>query len=154
MANNSPYWKRADIFGDVIINCPTYYLGTAFSRAGVPVWKMVFNAGSELHAATAPYLLAPPGNVTSFSQERTTPSNATLVAIMKDYFLSFAAELDPNAASISGIRRPYWPQYKTPAYAENFAVLEVNQTWIGVRSDPDASALCNFFHAENAAVRN
>jgi carboxylesterase type B len=154
LANNSPFWKLSAIFGDFIINCPTYYMGAAFSHAGLPIWKMVFNAGDKLHDATAPYLLGIPGNVTSFIQSTTTASNATLATIMKEYFLSFATELDPNAASFSGVGRPYWPQYQTPACAYRFAVLEVNDTTIGTRPDPDASARCDFFHAESDVVRN
>ncbi|KAJ9644670.1 Golgi apyrase [Coniosporium tulheliwenetii] len=124
LTNNSAFWKRVAIFSDFIINCPTYYMGSALSHAGVPVWKMVFNAGSQTHASTAPYLLGPPGNVTSFIENQFIASNATLAAIMRDYFLSFATELDPNTASFSGVDRPYWPQYDTPADAAEFTVLE------------------------------
>lgn len=129
-------------------------MGSALSHAGVPMWKMVFNAGSQTHAATAPYFLGPPGNVTSFLENQFIASNATLAAIMRDYFLSFVTELDPNAASFSGADRPYWPQYDTPADAAEFTVLEVNYTTIGSRPDSDDSAQCDFFFAEGEVVRN
>ncbi|KAK4950569.1 hypothetical protein LTR28_007005, partial [Elasticomyces elasticus] len=53
---NATFWQRQSIFGDFIINCPTYYMSTAVSDWGLPVWKMIFNAGSQLHGATVPFL--------------------------------------------------------------------------------------------------
>jgi carboxylesterase type B len=51
-AFNSTFFQRQQIFGDFIINCPTYYMATAVSDWGLPVWKMIFDAGSQLHGAT------------------------------------------------------------------------------------------------------
>ncbi|KAI5238920.1 hypothetical protein E4T43_07099 [Aureobasidium subglaciale] len=44
------------IYGDFIINCPTYNLATAFSNAGLPVYKMLFRDGTQIHGASATYL--------------------------------------------------------------------------------------------------
>jgi carboxylesterase type B len=58
-AYNSTFWQRQYFFGDYIINCPTYYMASAMADAGVPAWKLVFNAGTQLHGATSPFLLQP-----------------------------------------------------------------------------------------------
>jgi len=144
---NSTFFRRQQIFGDFIIDCPSYYLAAALSDAGKPTWKMVFNAGSQVHTATKPFLYGINANGT------TQANNATLAAIMKDYFVSFATNLDPNAVSFSGTPKPYWPQYQA-MNVTSFQVMDVNYTMMGVVPDPDASARCDFFHAQSYVVRN
>lgn len=68
---NSTFFQREQIFGDFIIDCPTYYMATAASNAGLPVYKLVFYAGSELHAATQSFLYS---NVTD--RECRSPSSS------------------------------------------------------------------------------
>lgn len=58
-AYNSTFWQRQYLFGDYIINCPTYYMASAMADAGLPSYKLVFNAGTQLHGATSPFLLQP-----------------------------------------------------------------------------------------------
>lgn len=53
---NSTFFQRQTLFGDFIINCPSYYMASAVSDYGLPVYKMIFNAGNQFHAATAPFL--------------------------------------------------------------------------------------------------
>ena len=68
---NSTFFRRQTIFGDAFINCPTYYIASSMASAGQKTYKMVFNAGSQLHAATAPFLFSldyattPGANVTT-----------------------------------------------------------------------------------------
>ncbi|KAF2094927.1 carboxylesterase, partial [Rhizodiscina lignyota] len=52
---NSSFFQSAGIFGDYIIDCPTYYMATAASDY-VPVWKMIFDAGTQLHGADKDFL--------------------------------------------------------------------------------------------------
>lgn len=52
---NSTFFQRARWFGDFIINCPTYYMATAASDWGSPVYKLTFAAGTELHGAIGPF---------------------------------------------------------------------------------------------------
>lgn len=52
---NSTFYQRAQLFGDFIIDCPTYYMATAVSNWGVPTWKMIFDAGSEIHGSLIPF---------------------------------------------------------------------------------------------------
>lgn len=57
-AFNSTFFQRQQIFGDFIIDCPTYYMATAASDAGLDVYKLLFYAGNELHGATSPFLFS------------------------------------------------------------------------------------------------
>ena len=141
-AYNSTFFRREAIFGDFIINCPTYYMATAASDLEIPTWKLVFNAGSQLHGATSPFLFAPE-----------SANNQTLSLILQDYFLSFVVDLDPNTVSYSGAAKPFWPQYQASA---EFPVLSINYTEVGAVSDKyyDATSKCDFFHAESYVVRN
>ena len=59
---------------------------------------MVFYAGSELHAATGPFLCS---NETEFAV-----NNKTLAEIMVRYWISFAVKRDPNAMAYMGA--PVW----------------------------------------------
>ena len=52
---NSTFYQRAQLFGDFIINCPTYYMATAVSDSGNPVYKLIFDAGTQLHGSLVPF---------------------------------------------------------------------------------------------------
>jgi carboxylesterase type B len=106
-AFNSTFFQRQQIFGDFIINCPTYYLSSAFSNYGLPIWKQIFNDGSQLHGATHTILF-------SNTYGTHTGDNYTLFQVLADWYISFTAELDPNAVSYSNLSKPYWPQYLSP----------------------------------------
>ena len=46
----------------------TYYMATALSDWGMPTWKFIFSAGSQLHGADQPFLFGPgTGDGTFFS---------------------------------------------------------------------------------------
>ncbi|OAG07965.1 carboxylesterase [Paraphaeosphaeria sporulosa] len=53
---NSTFWQRSTWFGDFSINCPTYYVASSLASSKVPVYKQIFNVGTQLHGATGPYL--------------------------------------------------------------------------------------------------
>lgn len=72
---------------------------------------------------------------------------------MKDWFLSFATDLDPNVKSYTNVSKPYWPQYTTPGVG-NLSIMDVNYTMMGVIPDTDANTGCDFFHGQSYAVRN
>ena len=55
---NSTFWQRQYLFGDFIINCPTYYMASAMADAGQPAYKLIFNAGTQLHGATSAFIFA------------------------------------------------------------------------------------------------
>ncbi|KAI9690606.1 MAG: hypothetical protein M1820_010001 [Bogoriella megaspora] len=55
-AFSSSFFQRQRIFGDIFINCPTYYSVRAVANFGLPPYKTVFDAGTKLHGATAQFL--------------------------------------------------------------------------------------------------
>ncbi|KAB2577656.1 Carboxylesterase patB [Lasiodiplodia theobromae] len=154
-AYNSTFFQRQTWFGDFIINCPTYYMATAFTDQAFntsAVFKLVFSAGSQLHGATGPFL-------TSKSINFPSANNATLADIMSSYWISFATTFDPNP--LRDPRAPYWPSYSSGGNGSiadgesvGFSVLQVNDKSIDVQEDPDNSAACSFFSSQNRVVLN
>ena len=132
-------------------------MATAASDWGQPTYKLVFDAGTELHGADSPFLWGPQASV----------NNQTIADVMKDYYLGFVLNLDPNSVSYSGTPKPEWPLYQGAA---GFNILDVNYTEIGkidirlyiafadncvgVVPDFDANERCDFFHGQNWIVRN
>ena len=57
---STAFAQRQAVFGDALVACPTNLIAGAASARGLPAWKMVFNAGSQLHGATAPFLFSNP----------------------------------------------------------------------------------------------
>lgn len=145
LAGDSVFYQRASLFGDFIIDCPTRYMAQAVSSYNLPVYKLRFAAGSELHGATAPFLF----------QTNDASTNSTLSEYMKSWFISFIAQMNPNAHLGLAESRPGWPIYQ--AQRGNVAgplILDVNQTSIGVNFDLDDGPRCDFFGANGAIVRN
>ena len=206
-AYNSTFWQRQTLFGDYIINCPTHYMASAMADAGLPAWKLVFNAGEQLHGATAPFLfdykdseskslfvpfrqiITPKFSLqqslqtpffsfpippqihavlsVSYSANANTPfpaaiNNSTLAAYMKDWFISFVTDLDPNARSFSSesASKPFWPLYNPRLGTggdgddHEFAIMDVNYTQVGVVPDFDVSNKCDFWFGRSFVVRN
>jgi hypothetical protein len=100
----------------------------------------------------------------------TAVNNSTLAAYMKDWFISFVTDLDPNAHSFSpeSEGKPFWPLYNprlgTAAVSGNdttaeggnieFAIMDVNYTQVGVIPDFDVSGKCDFWFGRSWVVRN
>jgi len=148
---NSTFFQRQTLFGDFIIDCPTYYMAAAVSDAGLPAYKLIFDAGTELHGATTPYLWSAtlPGN-----NDGTSMGNDTIGAVMKSWWLSFVEHLDPNVQKYGGsnVTVPYWPAYMSGNF--DFSAMDVNYTQIGVVEDFDVSPKCDFFGSHSLSVRN
>lgn len=116
------------------------------------VWKLVFDAGSQVHGATVPFLA---------DAEIGFPNanNATLATIMSSYWISFALTADPNPRRASVA--PFWPSYVsggdgTAAEGESvgFTVQNITYTTILPTDDPDARVQCEFFSAKGFTIRN
>lgn len=77
---------------------------------------------------------------------------------MKDWFLSFVTDLDPNKVSYLNVQKPNWPSYNptktTGTGGLEFAIMDVNKTAIGVIGDLDANAACDFMRSQSYVVRN
>jgi hypothetical protein len=142
-----PEYANIDVNSDFTINCPTTLLSSAFSQHSLPVYKLAFNAGSQVHGATDPFISA-------ITSERGGPGpgyNETIAAYMKDWFVSFVVHLDPNAQSWSVERKPEWP-----AYSVQEEVMSVNYTQIGAVGDVyyDKSQRCDFWRRNGDIVGN
>ena len=80
-------------------------------------------------------------------------NNFTIANIMKDWYIGFVLNLDPNSVSNSGTRKPQWPEYSPPG-ASDFTVMDVNYTMMGATPDPDVKPRCDFLHGQSYVVRN
>lgn len=128
---------------DFSINCPTYYLAKSVTPNNNPVYKQIFNVGTQTHGAVGPYL----GDLNYGS---TPGANTTLANILKDWWVSFAIHGDPNAESWSNATKPTWPTYASGE------VMSVNFTEIGAVQDAyyDATKQCDFFWEFEDVVQN
>lgn len=121
----------------------------AISDAGLPSYKLAFYAGYESHGATMGFLFSPD----QYS------GNATIAGSMKDWFLSFIIDMDPNSHNFSGLKKPHFPTFgssisEDAGTVSYFSTMLVNVTSIGVTHDPDTSDRCDFFHGQSYVVRN
>lgn len=53
---NSTFSQHSAIFGDSIVACPSSYISAALSDYGLPVWKLIFYAGTERHGALVDFV--------------------------------------------------------------------------------------------------
>lgn len=116
------------------------------------VFKLIFNAGSQVHGATGSFLCS---NVTDWPGA----NNQTLAEIMTSYWISFATTMDPNPLRTSDA--PFWPSYVsggdgTAADGESvgFTVLDITYGGIAAVDDLDASVQCEFFSNKGFTLRN
>jgi len=143
-AYNSTFWQRVDWFSDVVVDCPTYFMAKAQTDRGyngTAVWKMRFDAGSEVHGATAPFIY-------DINLNRPGANNQTLADIMTWYFISFVIDNDPN--TLRAADAPFWPSYSAGGEdgLVGFSTLAVTYTTIEVEPDEQNSAKCDFLDAE------
>lgn len=146
IADPATFYQRQTIFADAFVNCPIYYVATAVVDASMPLWKLLFAAGLEIHSATQSLLL----------MSSDTQSPLEYAIWMKYYFLSFIVANDPNASPmVEG--KPEWPQYLSVGSTPDelsLRVLQFNQTSVGVGLDNDISGICDFWHGQSYCIRN
>ncbi|KAI5244012.1 hypothetical protein E4T42_07255 [Aureobasidium subglaciale] len=144
LTTNSIYWRAQAIYSDFLFDRPTYNLGATFANAGLPSYKLIFNAGTQIHGAMAPFLTSPPKDT----------EDPSLSAKMQDYWLAFVKYMDPNDAS-SGVQRPYWPTYlESGNNATAFSILQVNGSEVRAVADKEANPRCDFMLGKSAQVWN
>ncbi|OCK94390.1 alpha/beta-hydrolase [Cenococcum geophilum 1.58] len=116
---NTAFARRQAVFGDALVECPTNLIAGAASARGLPAWKMVFNAGFQLHSATSAFLFSDP-----------ILGNTTFGPVLRDYFVSFAVELDPNRwATVAN--KTVWPRFEVGTES----VLDVGLSRLDLRLD-------------------
>ncbi|PVI06068.1 alpha/beta-hydrolase [Periconia macrospinosa] len=140
---NSTFYHRATWFGDFVINCPTYYVGTSVAAEKTTVYKMIFNTGTKLHGSTGPFLM-------DLDYASQPGANVTVADSLKDWYISFAIHADPNHQSWSNVSKPLWEDYATGQ------VLSINDTEIGSVGDEyyDATERCQFFWDNGETVQH
>ncbi|KAJ4295596.1 hypothetical protein N0V90_007609 [Kalmusia sp. IMI 367209] len=140
---NSTFWHRQTWFGDFSINCPSRYIAASIAATNTPVFKELFDAGTQLHGATGVFLF-------DLNYASTPGANATIADSLKDFYLSFALHLDPNAQSWSNVSKPVWPDYKSGD------VMSFNYTEMGAVSDVyyDNTERCKFWQDNSEVVQN
>jgi len=118
-------------------------MANSIAKADTPIFKLLFNAGTQLHGSSGPFL----GFLDYASPEQ---ANLTIADSLKDYFLSFAIHLDPNVESWSNVSKPMWPDYKVGE------AMRFTYTEIGAVSDLyyDNNERCRFFEANSEVVQN
>ena len=143
-AASDPYfWQYASVFGDAFINCPTYQLSTAFATAGAPVYKLIFDAGRVVHAATMDFLLG----------ASSAAPNPTVAAQMKAYFAAFIVGGDPNTDFAGAAARPAWPAWSNAAGSLPLA-LNMTNDGVASQADPDFGDKCAWLQSQGEAIRN
>lgn len=81
--------------------------------------------------------------------------NATIADYMKDWFLSFAIDLDPTSQSWSGLKKPGWETYQDPQ-RNNYLVMSVNYTEVSMVDDKfyDQTERCKFLWEHGDIMQN
>ena len=153
-----PYFGQlSSIIGDFSIKCPSWFAAVGNSIAGAPTWKLFFDAGTKLHVATENYLIGTSGST----------FNPQLEYLMKNYFISFFINMDPNKV-VSGLEaapaiRPTWLEYKgsVPQGSSGYyqqetkpkpQVLHLRDKSIDTMDDPDDNEKCRFFVSNARSV--
>ncbi|KAL1957344.1 hypothetical protein VTO42DRAFT_6133 [Malbranchea cinnamomea] len=126
------------IVAHTTIDCSTYAIAAAVASAGLSAYKMVFNAGNQLHGATIPFLYSSYINPTGADTVPMAFPNATLATYMRDYFVSFALHEDPNKYAFGQQTPPHWPRF-TESGSE---VIRVEFEGTDVSVDPEKSPQC------------
>jgi hypothetical protein len=108
---------------------------------GSAVFKMRFDAGSQLHGATGPF-------VYDSNLNRPGANNQTIADIMTSYFISFVVHNDPNPLRVPNA--PFWPSYSSGGVngSVGFSTLAVTYTEMLVEEDQQNSPKCDFFDAQ------
>lgn len=116
------------------------------------VFKLIFDAGSQTHGATASFLAS---NVIGWPNA----NNETLAEIMSSYWISFATTMDPNP--LRSPDAPFWPSYVNggngtteDGESVGFSVLEITYGGIATVDDLDSRVQCEFFLNRGYTLRN
>ncbi|OJJ07747.1 hypothetical protein ASPVEDRAFT_88987 [Aspergillus versicolor CBS 583.65] len=139
---------RSDyFFGDTMIACPTYYIASSLSDAGVPVYKYVYGLPTFTTAGHGKFLdlfVPTPDNDTS-------PSAILGRQFLKYYIPNFIMMSNPNDNSWldddSSNNTTLSNVAQWPAYGAQSRILFVNSTTtpVLITSDLDARGQCDFF---------
>ncbi|KAK2743555.1 triacylglycerol lipase [Colletotrichum kahawae] len=137
---STPYVQRQAVFGASVVECPSTIIVQASIDAGQKAFKMVFEAGTQLHGATASYLWSKDIGFDGTSTIGTTlfRGNATLACALREYVAAFAINLDPNSANLS-TSVPYWPEFTN----QSRQILHIQDNQTRLAYDFDSNEQCS-----------
>ncbi|KAL2821670.1 Alpha/Beta hydrolase protein [Aspergillus granulosus] len=143
---------RSDyFFGDVMVACPTYYLASSLSDAGVSVYKYVYalpTFSTAVHGRLLELFVPTPDNDSS-------PSATLGRQFFKHYIPNFIMTSDPNDNSwLDGSptnNAALGNVAEWPAYGAESQILFVNSTAtpVLITTDLDATDRCDFLWAHS-----
>ncbi|KAI1863342.1 uncharacterized protein JN550_009662 [Neoarthrinium moseri] len=137
------FMRTQAVFGDALINCATTLLANAVATDGVASFKLVFNAGYQLHGATGPFVfnkdINPDGSL-DIGFGYPIGGNTTLAGYMRDWYVSFVLNLEPNGYTYGLSPAPHWPRYGSGGHE----VMYVEKNAISAINDPEKSCQCKF----------
>jgi carboxylesterase type B len=151
---NSTQQKANYVMGDWIIQCPTYYLASAFTDAlsiinpsSQQVYKFIYALPTFNTATHGAYfnLVFP---ITGVLANDTSPT-AELTRTLQGYYTSFIIDLEPNSGTVSVNSSVVWPQY-----GPSSQILLINDTIPVQIKDVDASGSCDFYYSHPYNVQN
>ncbi|KAF4808312.1 hypothetical protein CGCSCA5_v012492 [Colletotrichum siamense] len=139
---STPYVQRqamTSYIGASVVDCPSTTIVQASIDAGQKAFKMVFEAGTQLHGATASYLCSEDISFDGASTLGTTlfGGNAILAYALREYIAAFTINLDPNFANLS-TSVPYRPEFTNQG--RQILHLQDNQTRVAY--DFDSNEQC------------
>jgi carboxylesterase type B len=130
------FYRRQDIFADFIINCPSRWISEATTKKNRQSWKMIFNTGRKTHGADSEF-------VYDDRYEQKSGANVRLAKMMKDWFISFMTDHNPNTKSWSEVdnnSKLNWPSYGT-----DHSTLVINDSGTEVKEDAEVGVKCDFW---------
>ncbi|PKS08483.1 hypothetical protein jhhlp_004866 [Lomentospora prolificans] len=139
------------IFGDALVNCPTAYVAGAVDAAGLAAFKLIFNTAYQFHGATGAYIYNKEiDHDGTMVYEGLPPlgGNTTLAFQMRDWYISFVVDLDPNSAATTQNPIATWPKFGSTGGN----VLYISGDGIEAIRDPDDYVPCHFFHMTRGQI--
>ncbi|KAJ7616042.1 aEsta [Roridomyces roridus] len=110
--------SAAAAYGEATFTCPSNFIATRMDAVGLPVWNYRFSVVQEdvealglgvPHASALPAIFGPdsiPDRTSTF-----TTTNAPMVPIVMNYWISFIRALNPNSFRLEGT--PEWMQFQS-----------------------------------------
>ncbi|ETS73837.1 hypothetical protein PFICI_14783 [Pestalotiopsis fici W106-1] len=149
--------RLESLLGEAFVNCPTRFIASAVSRRGLDTFKMIFDAGSQIHGATHPFLFSDTVNASGEITHGpiTLPGNEKLAALLRTYFITFTIYADPNEGPADDERRvrPIWRRY-LETKTDNKKILVLRNSTDPASTtridDPDDNNRCAFFESSSA----
>jgi carboxylesterase type B len=130
--------QRADkLTSELIFECNTYYLDTAF---GNNTYSYLFSVSTALHGTDVPYTYYNDGGLSAGFT--TGIANVTVALAMQDWFVTFARDGVPSTNTMD-VPAGAVPSFKT--YGPDASVELLTQQSVTIQKDDTANARCEWW---------